>query len=222
MTDDVLVERRNNILVITINRPEARNAINRSASYGLAAAVDELDADPDLSVGVLTGTGKDFCAGMDLKAFASGEKIVVPGRGLGFTETPPQKPLIAAVEGYALAGGMELVLASDLVIASSGAQFGIPEVKRGLVAASGGLLRLPKRIPYQKALELALTGDNFSAEDGHQWGFVNSLTAAGEAFEGALALARRVSANGPLASQPRRRLSSSLGLGQTTKRSLGK
>ncbi|TQF65580.1 crotonase/enoyl-CoA hydratase family protein [Rhodococcus spelaei] len=199
MSDEVLLERRGRILVITINRPDARNAINSAVSHALAAAVDELDADADLSLAVLTGAGGNFCAGMDLKAFVAGENVVVPGKGLGFTEAPPRKPIISAVEGYALAGGTELVLATDLVVAASDAKFGIPEVKRGLIAAGGGLLRLPKRIPYQKALELALTGDAFTAEEAHGYGFVNRLTEPGKALDGALELAERITANGPLA-----------------------
>lgn len=199
MSDEVLLERRGRVLIITINRPEARNAVNAVVSRGLADAVDELDADADLSVGVLTGAGGNFCAGMDLKAFVAGENVAIPGKGLGFTESPPRKPLISAVEGFALAGGTELVLATDLVVAAKGARFGIPEVKRGLVAAGGGLLRLQARIPYQKALELALTGDSFTAEEAHGYGFVNTLTEPGGALEGALALAERITANGPLA-----------------------
>jgi enoyl-CoA hydratase len=199
MSDEVLLERRGRTLVITLNRPEARNAINSAVSHALAAAVDELDADPDLSLAVLTGAGGNFCAGMDLKAFLAGENVIVPGKGLGFTEAPPRKPIISAVEGYALAGGTELVLATDLVVAATDARFGIPEVKRGLVAAGGGLLRLPKRIPYQKALELALTGDAFTAAEAQGWGFVNRLTEPGAALDGALELAERITANGPLA-----------------------
>jgi enoyl-CoA hydratase len=196
---EVLVERRGRALVITINRPTARNAINGAVSRGLAAAVDELDGHDDISVAVLTGAGGNFCAGMDLKAFVAGEDIAIEGRGLGFTESPPRKPIIAAVEGYALAGGTELVLATDLIIASRTASFGIPEVKRGLVAAGGGLLRLPKRIPYQVALELALTGNSFTAEDGHRYGLVNRLTEPGNALDAALGLAEQIAGNGPLA-----------------------
>lgn len=199
MSDAVLIERRGRILVITINRPEARNAANKAVAEGLAAACDELDDAPELSVAVLTGAGDNFCSGMDLKAFAAGELAYVPGRGLGFTERPPRKPIIAAVEGFALAGGTELVLATDLVVASRTATFGIPEVKRGLVAAGGGLLRLRQRIPYQKALELALTGVNFTAEQGEAWGFVNVLTEPGEALAAAIELAEQITANGPLA-----------------------
>ncbi|AKS35144.1 crotonase/enoyl-CoA hydratase family protein [Mycolicibacterium goodii] len=200
MSDEVVLrERRGRTLIITINRPEARNAFNLAVAKGLADAVDELDDTRELSVGIITGAGGNFCAGMDLKAFASGELPHVPGRGIGFTEKPPRKPLIAAVEGYALAGGTEIVLATDLIVAAKTAKFGIPEVKRGLVAAGGGLLRLPKRIPYQKALELALTGDNFTAEEAAAWGFVNKLTEPGEALDGAIELAERITANGPLA-----------------------
>ena len=199
MADEVLTERRGRTLVITINRPEARNAFNLPVAQGLANAMDELDDTAELSVAIVTGAGGNFCAGMDLKAFMAGEVPSIPGRGIGFTERPPRKPVIAAVEGYALAGGTEIVLATDLVVASKVAKFGIPEVKRGLVAAGGGLLRLPHRIPYQKALELALTGESFTAEQAAQWGFVNVLTEPGEALAGALALAERISANGPLA-----------------------
>lgn len=199
MTDEVLTERQGRTLVITINRPEARNAFNTAVSQGLADAMDELDATPELSVAIVTGAGGNFCAGMDLKAFMAGEVPAIPGRGIGFTEQPPRKPVIAAVEGYALAGGTEIVLATDLVVAARTAKFGIPEVKRGLVAGGGGLLRLPHRIPYQKALELALTGDSFTAEEAASWGFVNVLTEPGEALAGALALAERITKNGPLA-----------------------
>lgn len=199
MSDEVLLERRGRVLIITINRPDARNAVNAAVSHALADAIDQLDGDDDVSVGILTGAGGNFCAGMDLKAWVAGENVLVPGKGLGFTEAPPRKPLIAAVEGFALAGGTELVLATDLVVAAKGAKFGIPEVKRGLVAGAGGLLRLPTRIPYQKALELALTGDTFTAEDAHGFGFVNTLTEQGGALDGALALAERITANGPLA-----------------------
>ncbi|MGE5694429.1 MAG: crotonase/enoyl-CoA hydratase family protein [Candidatus Sericytochromatia bacterium] len=195
----VLVEQRDRILLITINRPQAKNAVNGAVSRGLADAMDRLDDDAGLSVGVLTGAGGTFCAGMDLKAFARGENVVAEGRGLGFTERPPVKPLIAAVEGYALAGGTELALATDLIVAATNSAFGIPEVKRGLVAGGGGLLRLPQRIPYAIAMELALTGENLSAERAHELGLVNVLTEPGNALDGALALAEKITANGPLA-----------------------
>jgi enoyl-CoA hydratase len=199
VSDELLTERRGRALVITINRPQARNAINRAVSFGLASAVQELDDDPDLSVAILTGAEGNFCAGMDLKAFMAGEDMAVPGRGLGFTECPPRKPVIAAVEGFALAGGTELALAADLIVASREARFGIPEVKRGLVAGGGGLLRLPERIPYQKAMELALTGDSFTGEQGLGFGLVNRMTEPGMALAGALDLAERIAENGPLA-----------------------
>lgn len=196
--DAVLVEQRDRILIITINRPQAKNAVNSAVSKGLAAAADRLDEDPGLSVGVLTGAGGTFCAGMDLKAFAKGENVL-SDRGLGFTQRPPAKPLIAAVEGYALAGGTELALSADLIVASNASAFGIPEVKRGLVAGGGGLLRLPQRIPYAIAMELALTGDNLTAPRAHELGLVNELTEPGAALDAALALAERITANGPLA-----------------------
>jgi enoyl-CoA hydratase len=196
---EILTEKRDRILIITINRPEAKNAANAAVSHGLAAAMDQLDDDPGLSVGILTGAGGTFCAGMDLKAFARGENVAVKGRGLGFTERPPVKPLIAAVEGYALAGGTELALATDLIVAARNSAFGIPEVKRGLVAAGGGLLRLPQRIPAAIAMELALTGENLPAERAHALGLVNVLAEPGSALEAAIGLAERISNNGPLA-----------------------
>lgn len=195
----VVLERRDRVLLVTINRPDARNAVDREVSYGLAEAMDQLDSDPTLSIAVLTGAGDNFCAGMDLKAFARGEDIAVLGRGLGFTERPPSKPVIAAVEGFALAGGTELALAADLIVASTTANFGIPEVKRGLVAGGGGLLRLPDRIPYQLAMELALTGDNLPAARAAEVGLVNRLTEPGQACEVALDLAATITRNGPLA-----------------------
>ena len=199
-TDSVRVQREGSVLLITIDRPAVRNAIDRSTSEALARAMDVLDAQSDLSVGILTGAGGNFCTGMDLKGFLRGERVELPGRGLaGMVQTPPVKPLIAAVEGYALAGGCEIALACDLIVASETAQFGIPEVKRGLIAGSGGLLRLPRRIPPQIAMELALTGDMLSASDARQWGLVNRLVPPGQALAGALTLAERIAANGPMA-----------------------
>jgi enoyl-CoA hydratase len=195
----VLLERRDRILIITINRPHAKNAVDAAVSQGLADATDELDRDPGLSVGIITGAGGSFCAGMDLKAFARGETVAVEGRGLGFTERPPVKPLIAAVEGYALAGGTELALATDLIVASENAAFGIPEVKRGLVAGGGGLLRLPLRIPSAIAMELALTGEPLPAPRAYELGMVNVLAKPGAALDDAISLAEKITANGPLA-----------------------
>jgi enoyl-CoA hydratase len=199
--EDVLrTEREGTTLVITIDRPRARNAVNLAVAQGIAHALDELDGDDGLVTGILTGAGGFFSAGMDLKAFLRGERPHVGDRGFaGITQRPPSKPLIAAVEGPALAGGCELALSCDLVVASEEASFGIPEVKRGLAAAAGGLMRLPTRIPRTVAMELALTGDPMSAADAHRWGLVNRLTAPGGALDGARELAARIGANGPLA-----------------------
>lgn len=196
---EVLVEEEDGLLVITINRPQARNAINRAVSLGVCGALDELDSRAELRAAILTGAGGHFCAGMDLKAFLAGEVIRIEGRGtLGLMLRPPQKPLIAAVEGAALAGGFEAVLACDLTVAARNARFGLPEVKRGLAAGSGGLLRLPRLIPPRIALEMALTGDELSAERAAALGLINSLTEPGGALDGARALARRIIANAPL------------------------
>jgi enoyl-CoA hydratase len=186
-------------MIIKINRPQARNAVNGAVSQGLADAMDRLDGDPSLSAAVLTGAGGTFSAGMDLKAFARGEQIAIPGRGMGFTQKPPLKPVIAAVEGPALAGGAEIALATDLIVASTDSSFGIPEVKRGLVAGGGALLRLPRRIPHQIAVELALTGRSISAARAHELGLVNQLTEPGATQAAALDLAEEITANGPLA-----------------------
>jgi enoyl-CoA hydratase len=200
MTDAVLTEERDGALVITINRPEARNAVNGAVAAGVAAALDHLDGADDLRVGVLTGAGGTFCSGMDLKAFLSGELPLLEGRGLaGLTEAPPRKPLVAAVEGHALAGGFEVVLACDLVVASEQAKLGVPEVRRGLVAGAGAAMLLPERVGLNRALELLLTGEPIDAVRAAEWGLVNRLTAPGAALEGALELAGTVAANGPLA-----------------------
>lgn len=200
MSDEVLVERRGAVQVITINRPEAKNALNLGVAQGIAAAVDELDASDELRVGVLTGAGGVFSAGMDLKAFLRGESPAIEGRGLcGITQAPPRKPLIGAVEGWALAGGFELLLACDLVVAAKTARFGVPEVKRSLVAAGGAALHLPRRLPPAIALELLLTGDPISAERAAEVGLVNRVTDEGGALDGAVALGETIAANGPLA-----------------------
>jgi enoyl-CoA hydratase len=200
VSDEVLVERRGAVQLIVINRPEVRNALNLAVATGIRDAVDELDADGELRAGVLTGAGGTFSAGMDLKAFLRGERPSFPGRGLcGITQTPPRKPLIAAVEGWALAGGFELVLACDLVVASTSARFGVPEVKRSLVAAGGGALLLPQRIPRAIALEMLLTGDPIGAERAAEVGLINRLVDDGQATDIAVELATRIAANGPLA-----------------------
>jgi enoyl-CoA hydratase len=200
MTDPVLTEVADGVGVLTLNRPAAKNAVDLATTQALAAALDDFDARDDVAVLVLTGAGGTFCAGMDLKAFARGERPRIEGRGFaGLTEAPPAKPLIAAVEGWALAGGCELALSADLIVAARDARFGIPEVKRGLFAAGGGVLRLAKALPYQRAMEMALTGDPLPAEEAHRFGLVNVLTEPGAALAGARELAQRIAANGPLA-----------------------
>jgi enoyl-CoA hydratase len=196
----VLTERRDNVLVITINRPDQRNAVNKAVSEGVADAVDELDSDDGLSLAILTGAGRGFCAGMDLKAFAAGETPWHETRGFGgIVQLPPRKPIIAAVEGFAVAGGLEIAMACDLLVAGRSAKLGIPEVKRSLVAAGGGLLRLPRKLPYGVVMEMALTGDPISAERGHELGLVNRIADDGGALDAALGLAMEIAANGPLA-----------------------
>nr|WP_176592792.1 crotonase/enoyl-CoA hydratase family protein [Sphingobium sp. EM0848] len=200
MTTEVLTHCEDGVLVVTINRPDARNAANKAVAEGIAAAADMLDGDDSLRVGVLTGAGGTFCSGMDLKAFVAGERPVVEGRGFcGIVQRPPLKPLIAAVEGYALAGGFELAIACDLIVAASNSKFGIPEAKRGLVANAGGLLRLPRQIPPRIAKELALTGEFMGADRALHYGLVNDLAEPGEALAVALDLARKIAANAPLA-----------------------
>jgi enoyl-CoA hydratase len=166
----------------------------------LAAALDELDDTPEVQVGILTGSGKGFSAGMDLKAFVAGESAWVGDRGFaGIVQRASRKPLIAAIEGFAVAGGLEVALACDLIVAAKGAKLGVPEVKRSLVAAGGALLRLPQRLPYGVAMELALTGDPITAERGYELGLVNRLAEPGGAVDAALELARQITPNAPLA-----------------------
>jgi enoyl-CoA hydratase len=196
----VLTEVDGGIAVITINRPQARNAVNREVARGIATALDELDGSSDVRVIILTGAGGNFSAGMDLKGFLTGDSPVVAGRGFaGITERPPAKPVIAAVEGYALAGGFEIVLACDLIVASETAKFGLPEVRRGLAAGAGGLLRLPRRVPYHLAMEIVLTGDHFPADRLHQAGLVSRLVGASQALAGSKELVARVMLCAPLA-----------------------
>jgi enoyl-CoA hydratase len=196
----VLTERRENVLLIVLNRPQVRNAVNAALAAEVAGALDELDADPQLAVGIVTGAGGFFCAGMDLGAFAKGESPHFGDRGFaGIAQRASVKPLIAAIEGFALAGGLEVALACDLIVAARDARLGIPETKRSLVAAGGGLLRLPRRMPYHVVMELALTGDPLPAERFHQLGLVNHLTDPGGALDRALELAAQVAPNGPLA-----------------------
>lgn len=198
--DSVIVDIIDGVQIITINRPQAKNSINTQTAQAIGAAMDELDARPDLVAGIITGAEGMFCAGMDLKAFLAGERPSIPIRGFaGVVESPSEKPLIAAVEGYALAGGFEIALACDIIVASRGSKFGLPEVKRGLVAAGGGLMRLPQRVPYHLAMEWALTGDLITAEDAYQASLVTHLTEPGAALDEALKIAQRIAANGPLA-----------------------
>lgn len=198
-TEEVLTSVEDGVLIVTINRPEAKNAMTKAAAEGIAAAMDRLDAEDDLRVGILTGAGGTFCSGMDLKGFLRGESPSIEGRGFGgVVQAPPAKPLIAAVEGYALAGGLELMIACDLVVANSGAKFGIPEAKRGLVAAAGGVMMLPDQIPERIAMELALTGDFIDASRAYELGLINQVT-DGPALDAAKELAAKIAANGPLA-----------------------
>ncbi|RJO75124.1 enoyl-CoA hydratase [Nocardia panacis] len=203
----VSIECADGIAVVTINRPKERNAVNLEVAEGIAAAMDEFEARADLAVAILTGAGGTFCSGLDLKAFTRGEIPIIPDRGFGgLTEKPPAKPLIAAVEGWALAGGCEIALTADLIVAARDARFGLPEVKRGLVAGAGGLLRLPKTLPYQLAMQMALTGDPIAAETAHAHGMVNVLTEPGQALAAARELAAKVAANGPLAVRTSKRI----------------
>jgi enoyl-CoA hydratase len=197
MSDEqaVITERRGRVMLITLNRPEAMNAINGALAHGLVAAVDELDGDAGLTAAVLTGAGRGFCAGMDLKAFSRGEDI---GPLDQFVRNGAKKPLIGAIEGFALAGGLELALTCDLLVAAKGVKLGIPEASVGLFAAAGGLLRLPSRVGFGKAMEMAITADPITAEEAFQYGLVARLTEKGEAVAAAMQLAERVARNAPL------------------------
>ena len=200
MSDAVLTEVADGVMTITINRPKAKNAVNLDVAKGIAAAMDELDSNDSIQVAILTGAEGTFCSGMDLKAFVSGEMPFIEGKGFaGLVESLPKKPLIAAVEGFALAGGFELMIACDLVVSANSAKFGIPEAKRGLVAAAGGLMRLPRQIAPRIAMELALTGDFIDANRAYELGLINRVVEPGAALEGAKALAKSIAANGPLA-----------------------
>ena len=207
MSDEVLTERRGRVLLITLNRPDARNAVNAAVATQMAAAMDTLDSDDELSVGILAGNGKGFSAGMDLKAFVKGENPRTEGRGFaGITRKAAEKPLIAAIEGFAVAGGLEIALSCDLIVSSSDARLGIAEVKRGLVAAGGALLRLPRRVPYHLAMEMALTGDFIDGARAYELGLVNRAVEPGTALDEALSLAETIAANAPLALAASKRL----------------
>lgn len=200
MTDSVIVARQGPLQVITINRPEVRNALDAAVARGIAEAVDELDSSDELRVGVLTGAGGVFSAGMDLKAFLRGETPAIDGRGLcGISMTPPEKPLIGAVEGWAVAAGFELLLACDLIVSARTARFAVPEVKRSLVAGGGAAFLLPRRVPRALAMELLLTGDPISAARAAEFGLVNQVVDEGGALARAIEVAQRIATNGPLA-----------------------
>lgn len=193
-------EQLEGVLVVTINRPEARNAINAEVAEGIGRAMERLDAEGPLAAAVITGAGGHFSAGMDLKAFLRGERPYWSDRGFaGICERPPRKPVIAAIEGFAVAGGLELALACDLIVAASGARLAIPEVKRGLAAGGGGLWRLPRRIPHPVATEMALTGDPITAERAHALGLVSRVCEPGASLATALSLAQTIASNAPLA-----------------------
>lgn len=197
-------EIQGNVAVMRINRPEARNAVNGAVAEGIEAGIDELESNPELWVGVLTGTTEFFCAGADLKlinAGKAGEMMTRKGGFAGIVTRERSKPLIVAVEGPALAGGLEIVLSCDLVVASRESRFGIPEVKRNLVAAAGGVFRLPRVLPKNVAVEMGITGDPISAQRAYDLGLVNELADPGSALDAALALAARISASAPLAVQ---------------------
>jgi enoyl-CoA hydratase len=200
VADELIVDYVDRVAVWRLNRPEARNAINGATARAIARAVDDLDERDGLSVAIITGNGNSFCAGMDLKGFLRGDLPSIEGRGFaGLVQRPPRKPLIAAVEGWALAGGCEIAIACDIVVASTEAKFGLPEPKRGMIATGGGTLKLARQLPYHIAMELLLTGEPLAAERAFYYGFVNRLVAPGEALAEALAIAKTIAANGPLA-----------------------
>ncbi|MBD0322955.1 MAG: enoyl-CoA hydratase/isomerase family protein, partial [Aldersonia sp.] len=209
-TDAALIERRGNVLVITINRPEARNAINAAVSSAVGTALEDAEHDAAIRAVVLTGAGdKSFSAGADLKAISRGENIYAPGNEAwgfaGFVRHPISKPTIAAVNGTALGGGTELALAADLVVAAESATFGLPEVKRGLMAAAGGVFRLPAQIPQRLAMEMILTGDPISAATAREYGLINRVVPDGTVVDAAIELAERIAANAPLSVQASKR-----------------
>lgn len=206
-----LTERRGNTLIVTINRPEARNAVNQAVSIGLGDALAHAQDDPEIWAVVVTGAGdKSFCAGADLKAISRGENIFHPDHSewgfAGFVQHFIDKPVIAAVNGTALGGGTELALASDLVVAAQSAQFGLPEVKRGLIAAAGGVFRIVDQLPRKVAMQLLLTGEPISAEEALRWGLINEVVADGAVLDAAIALAERITGNAPLAVQASKRV----------------
>ncbi|MGJ8687106.1 MAG: crotonase/enoyl-CoA hydratase family protein [Spongiibacteraceae bacterium] len=200
MSEEVLCSVEDGVMIVTINRPKAKNSVNLAVAKGIAAAMDELDNNDSIRAAILTGADNTFCAGMDLKAFVTGELPIIEGRGFaGLCEKSPKKPLIAAIEGFALAGGFELALSCDLIVAANNAKFGIPEAKRGLVAGAGGLMKLPRQIPSRIAMELSLTGDFISTQRAYELGLINRVVEPGAALDAARALAGVIGANGPMA-----------------------
>jgi crotonobetainyl-CoA hydratase len=217
-----LTERRGNTLIVTINRPEARNAVNQAVSIGVGEALQQAQDDSEIWAVVITGAGdKSFCAGADLKAISRGENIFHPEHPewgfAGFVQHFIDKPVIAAVNGTALGGGTELALASDLVVAQASAQFGLPEVKRGLIAAAGGLFRIVDQLPRKVAMQLLVTGDPISAEDAARWGLINEVVPDGTVLDAALALADRITVNAPLAVQASKRVAAGVDDGAITR-----
>jgi len=209
LSDAVDLEVRGHSAIITINRPAARNAVNAAVAIGIEAGIDRLEGDDELWVGIIAGVPPAFCAGADLKELGAGRAAALSterGGFAGITKRVRSKPMIAAVDGPALAGGLEIVLSVDLVVASGTARFGIPEVKRSLIAGAGGLFRLPRQIPLNLAMEAALTGDPFDAPTAARLGLVNHLVAPGEALAGALALAERIIVNAPVAVRETRKV----------------
>ena len=220
-TPGAITERRGNILVITINRPEARNAVNCAVSVGVGDALQQAQDDPEIWAVVITGAGdKSFCAGADLKAISKGENIFHPDHPewgfAGFVQHVIDKPVIAAVNGTALGGGTELALASDLVVAAQSAEFGLPEVKRGLIAAAGGVFRIVDQLPRKVAMQLLVTGEPISAEEALRWGLVNEVVPDGTTLEAGIALAERITCNAPLAVQASKRVAAGIDEGAIT------
>jgi crotonobetainyl-CoA hydratase len=221
-----LVERRGNVMVITINRPEARNAVNSAVSISVGDALEQAQHDPDVRAVVITGAGdKSFCAGADLKAISRRENLYHPEHGewgfAGYVHHFIDKPTIAAVNGTAFGGGTEIALASDLVVADERATFGLPEVKRGLIAAAGGVFRIVQQLPRKVAMELLLTGDPLGAADALEWGLINQVTSAGTVLDAALALAARVTVNAPLSVQASKRIAYGVDDGVITDEEIG-
>jgi len=206
--EEIRFEQRGGVAVLTIDRPAVRNAVDRPSAQRIAAAIDELEQREDLAAGVIVGAGGTFSAGMDLKALvATGEPPIDPKRGaFGLCRKPPQKPLVAAVEGAAYGGGFEIALACDCIVAAEDARFALPEVKRGLLAGAGGVMRLPRRLPRNLTAELVMTGEPLGARRAHELGLVNRLTAPGDALEQALELAAAIAANAPLAVRTSKRI----------------